>query len=248
MLPAAFRRFSAPQYVGEYVHQVPSQDSPSTSPAHATSGLRHWLATAVALAAVIGGALAVAPADGAVPVANGPLPTAAPSGQQPAAPSANPAPAPSRTATPVPAPTGAPHAVPGGSAPDPAKATLPLDCAGFPVKITQKFSADLRGNGVASTVVTATCDSPAGAPPDGVYVVQNGPGGVPRVVYTLVTPADDLTVVSVTLRSDGSLQAVADGYSSANVPRCCPDVHEELTWTPNGTGYTRTSNIPGTSV
>jgi hypothetical protein len=35
-----------------------------------------------------------------------------------------------------------------------------------------------------------------------------------------------------------------DGYSSPDVPRCCADVHEAFTWTPHGTGYTRTVSVP----
>jgi hypothetical protein len=190
---------------------------------HAASRPVHWFVVSAALAAVVGGALAVAPAQGALPVANG-------------------------TAPATPAPHGVPHALPAASAPDAARATLPLDCGGVPVKITQSFAADLRGDGTASTVVTAHCDTPAGTPPDGVYILQNGAGGAPRVAFTLVSPKDDLTVLSVALRSDGTLQATASGYSSADVPRCCPDLHENLVWTPQGSGWSRSSTLPGTSI
>ncbi|WP_370081648.1 hypothetical protein [Streptacidiphilus sp. MAP12-16] len=137
-----------------------------------------------------------------------------------------------------------PHAVPAAAAPDPALAHLPLDCAGLPVKISQSFSADLTGNGTVATIAAAHCDSPNGTPPDGLFVIEKGQDGRPRVALVLIRDAEALTVRSVAVRSDGSISARVDGYSSPDVPRCCADLHETYTWTPHGSGYVRTISVP----
>ncbi|WP_182443028.1 hypothetical protein [Streptacidiphilus sp. PB12-B1b] len=144
----------------------------------------------------------------------------------------------------APVPDG-PHALPAADAPDPARAAYPLGCDGLPVKVSQSFSADLTGRGADATVAAAHCLSATGTPPDGLYILRaGGPGGRPRIAVTLITPGQDLTVRSVTVRSDGSILADVDGYSSPDVPRCCADVHETFTWTPHGAGYTRTVSTP----
>ncbi|WP_042437135.1 hypothetical protein [Streptacidiphilus albus] len=137
-----------------------------------------------------------------------------------------------------------PHAVPAAGAPDPARAALPLHCDGLPVDVTQRFSADLTGNGTVATVAAAHCLAGNGTPPDGLYLLEAGPDGRPRIAGTLITPQQDLTVRSVTFRSDGSIQAAVDGYSSPDVPSCCPDLHETYTWTPHADGWTRTVSVP----
>ena len=143
----------------------------------------------------------------------------------------------------APVPDG-PHAVPAADAPDPARAVYPLGCDGLPVKISQSFSADLTGDGTDDTVAAAHCLSSTGTPPDGLYILRSGPGGRPRIAQVLIEPGQDLTVRSVTFRSDGSIRADVDGYSSPNVPRCCADLHEAFTWTPHGSGWIRTVSLP----
>jgi hypothetical protein len=143
-----------------------------------------------------------------------------------------------------PVPNG-PHAVPGAEAPDPARAALPLGCDGLPVKVTQTFTADLTGDGDVATVAAAHCLSPVGTPPDGLYLLKDGPGGRPRVADVLIGSSERLTVRSVDFRADGVITAAVDGYSSINVPRCCPDLHESLVWTPNGHGYRRSVVLTG---
>lgn len=140
--------------------------------------------------------------------------------------------------------TDGPHAVPAADAPDPARAALPLGCAAMRVDVTQQFSADLTGNGAIATIAAAHCLANAGTPPDGLFLLEAGPDGRPRIADTLITPGEGLTVRSVTFRSDGSIQAAVDGYSSPRVPQCCPDLHETYTWTPHAGGWTRTVSVP----
>jgi hypothetical protein len=80
------------------------------------------------------------------------------------------------------------------------------------------------------TVVVARCDSGAGSPPSGVYVVQGDPL---RVSATLVGPSQELEVSALTAVA-GRVQVTAAGYSGPDVPRCCPDRMVTLAWQPQG--------------
>lgn len=153
--------------------------------------------------------------------------------------------APAGEAAPI---TDGPHAVPAATAPDPAKAVFPLDCAGLPVKLTARFSADTSGNGTLVTVVAAHCDAGNGTPPDGLYLLRPGPGGKPRIAATLISPNEHLTVRTLGLRADGAIHAAVDGYSSADVPRCCADLHLTYTWTAGAGGYSRSVTDPQAQV
>ncbi len=70
----------------------------------------------------------------------------------------------------------------------------------------------------------AHCDSAAGSPPSGVYVVAR-PGGAAatRIAATLVPAGAEIEVRTLT-QAAGTLQVTGVGYSAATVPRCCPDV------------------------
>ncbi|MBC3841675.1 hypothetical protein GXW82_19830 [Streptacidiphilus sp. 4-A2] len=120
--------------------------------------------------------------------------------------------------------------------PRPARAAFPLRCGGVPVQVSQSFGADLTGDGNRRHAWPAP--APAGRP------LSAGGRPRPRVADVLMSPALGFTVRSVTFRSDGSIAAAVDGYSSPNVPRCCADVHESFTWTPHGHGYLRTVSVP----
>ncbi|MFJ6213575.1 hypothetical protein ACIQGZ_09615 [Streptomyces sp. NPDC092296] len=184
-----------------------------SGPAHAHSGPVHWVATAAAIGAVIAAAVVVAPAQGA-PLARRPA----------GGPETSPAPA-------------APVAV----APDPAKAALPLDCGSFPVKVAHSFARDLDGDGRPETVAAAHCDGTNGTPSDGVYVLSAGPDGqsAPTVAATLVRPAENFSVLSLEPGDDGTVTADVSGYSTGDVPRCCPDVSLILSWARNGDHWVR---------
>jgi hypothetical protein len=180
--------------------------------AHTRTRPRHWLGTAVVLGAVVAGAVALAPAGAAAPIADGP------------------------------------HSVPASAAPNPSLVAFPLNCAGLPTKVSKRFSADTTGDGSVVTVVAVHCAAQNGTPPDGLYVLRAGPGGKPRIAATLISPAQDLTVLTLGLRSDGTIRAAVDGYSSADVPQCCPDLHQTYTWTPGPDGYSRAITDPLSQV
>jgi hypothetical protein len=82
--------------------------------------------------------------------------------------------------------------------------------------------------GQPAAVVVAHCQSAAGSPPDGVYVVSRR-GGASHVTGTLVR-ADDQVDVSRVVRSGDRVEVSGRGYSGPDVPRCCPDVTVSRSW------------------
>ncbi|MEU0449813.1 hypothetical protein [Streptomyces tendae] len=127
--------------------------------------------------------------------------------------------------------TRAPKSAPAHSTPpDPATVAFPLECGPVKAVVQKKASGDLDGDGRPETVAVVHCDAPMGTPPDGVYVVtRSNDGGKPRVVATLVNPEERRTATELSVR-DGVVRATLLGYSSADVPSCCPDVTDDVKW------------------
>ncbi|MCC9153326.1 hypothetical protein LZP81_07170 [Streptomyces parvulus] len=118
-----------------------------------------------------------------------------------------------------------------GTPPDPTAVVFPLDCGPVEAVVRKKASGDLDGDGRPETVAAVHCDAPMGTPPDGVYVLTRGAdGGNPRVVATLVDPKDRHTVTDLAVDGGGLVRATLLGYSSADVPSCCPDVTDHAKW------------------
>ncbi|WP_030193005.1 hypothetical protein [Streptomyces sp. NRRL S-87] len=135
---------------------------------------------------------------------------------------------------------GTAHAAPGPapSAPDPTGVDFPLDCHGFPEKITARAAGDLDGDGRPETVAAVRCDAGSGTPPHGIYVLtrETAENAHPRVVATLLTPAKRQIVTALAVR-DGAVTAQLSGYSSLDVPRCCPDLTRDAAWRWTGTAF-----------
>ncbi len=117
------------------------------------------------------------------------------------------------------------------SAPDPGKVTFPVTCGPNHPEVVKKASGDLDGDGTTETVAVVRCHSDTGTPPSGVYVLAppTDPKAAPRIVATLVAPAQQLSVQSLAVEN-GVISAGLLGYSDLNVPRCCPDVHKSVKW------------------
>ncbi|MEU1129239.1 hypothetical protein ABZ383_05145 [Streptomyces sp. NPDC005900] len=186
--------------------------------AHTTARPAHWLAIAAALAAVVTGAAFLQP-DPA---------TAAQSTPQTRGGALAGAPAPA-------------------AAPDPASVTFPLDCGTVRPVVKQKATGDLDGDGRAETVAVVHCRAGSGTPPDGIYVLTGERTGKARVVATLLDPKDQLTATDFAVR-DGAVTATLLGYSSLDVPRCCPDREEAAKWRWRNGAFERTAPAGARSV
>ncbi|GAA3479163.1 hypothetical protein GCM10018966_036930 [Streptomyces yanii] len=125
--------------------------------------------------------------------------------------------------------TAAQHGTAPAAAPDPARATFPLDCGAVGSTVAKQVAGDLDGDDRPETVAVVHCAAGSGTPPSGVYVLTQGSGAAPRVVATLVDPAQRMSIGDFTVR-DGIISATLLGYSSPETPRCCPDQQEKVTW------------------
>ncbi|WP_330176649.1 hypothetical protein OG875_25990 [Streptomyces sp. NBC_01498] len=179
----------------------------------------HWLATATAMAAVVAAAGLLQP-DAATATQTG----TASAGHT--------------------APDTAAAARP---APDPATADLPLDCGDVTVRVTEEAAGDLDGDGNPETVAAARCDAGSGTPPHGLYVLTTTKDGAPRVVATLVNPADRRSVTDLDIR-DGLVRARLLGYSGPDIPSCCPDEEQRLTWEWANGAFVRSTQNASRSV
>ncbi|MFD4503223.1 hypothetical protein [Streptomyces sp. NPDC058457] len=125
---------------------------------------------------------------------------------------------------------------------------FPLDCGPVKELVVKKATGDLDGDGRPETVAVVHCDSAMGTPPDGVYVLTQAAGATsPRVVATLVDPKDRLTVTDFAV-SGKAVSATLLGYSSDNVPSCCPDLKSSAKWQWNGHAFVRSTPAAAHSV
>ncbi|MFI1768266.1 hypothetical protein ACH41H_40340 [Streptomyces sp. NPDC020800] len=132
--------------------------------------------------------------------------------------------------------------------PGTAGVAFPLACGPVKAVVVKKATGDLDGDGRPETVAVVHCDAPMGTPPDGVYVLTRGTdGGRARVVATLVDPKDRLTVTDFSLHA-GTVGATLLGYSSDDVPSCCPDVKTPAKWQWNGSVFLRSTPTGDHSV
>ncbi|WP_413798395.1 hypothetical protein [Streptomyces iranensis] len=161
----------------------------------------HWVATAAAVAAVIAGGSFFQPSD-----------------------------ARATTSTTASAPgTGR---LPAAKAPDPRTADYPMNCGRARPDVIDRGSADLDGDGRPETVAVVRCPTAFGTPPSGVYVLSQPTGragAAPRVVATFVDPKEGMSISDFAVRGK-RVSATLLGYSSAKVPRCCPDQQRKVNW------------------
>ncbi|MCX5344632.1 hypothetical protein [Streptomyces atratus] len=143
--------------------------------------------------------------------------------------------------------TTAQHGTTSVTAPDPERAAFPLECGGLENTVAKQAPGDLDGDGRPETVAVVHCAAGSGTPPSGVYVLTQGSGATPRVVATLVDPTQKMSVGDFAVR-DGIISATLLGYSSAAVPRCCPDQQEEVTWQWQGGAFVRAAQAAPSSA
>jgi hypothetical protein len=125
---------------------------------------------------------------------------------------------------------------------------FPVECGPVKAVVVKKATGDLDGDGRPETVAVVHCDAPMGTPPDAVYVLTRAADtGRPRVVATLVEPRERRTVTAISVR-DGAVVASLLGYSSADVPSCCPDVKTGAKWQWKNDAFVRTTPAGAHSV
>ncbi|MFH9549632.1 hypothetical protein ACIBAH_12110 [Streptomyces sp. NPDC051445] len=125
---------------------------------------------------------------------------------------------------------------------------FPLDCGPVQALVVKKASGDLDGDGNPETVVVVHCDAPMGTPPDAVYVLTHGTDTAhARVVATLIDPKARNTVTSLSV-THGAVLATLLGYSTADVPSCCPDIKDSAKWQWKHDTFTRTTPAGAHSV
>ncbi|WP_326599969.1 hypothetical protein [Streptomyces sp. NBC_01803] len=169
---------------------------------HTRTRTVHWLITAAFLAAVTGAAALLQPPDATA---------------EPGAVAADPRGGPRAAPEPLPAP-------------DPEAVDFPLDCGAPGVVVTERATVDLGADGRAETIAVVRCDAGSGTPPNGMYLLTRDGDGDPRVAETLVDPAEGMTVDELTVTDEGAIGARLLGYSSFDVPRCCPDLRRDVSW------------------
>ncbi|MFJ3233175.1 hypothetical protein [Streptomyces sp. NPDC086787] len=125
---------------------------------------------------------------------------------------------------------------------------FPLNCGPQKVRVQKQATGDLDGDGRPETVAVVRCDAPMGTPPDGVYILTRAADtGRARIVATLVDPEDRLNVTDFTVRA-GAVTATLLGYSSADVPSCCPDLRTQAKWHWKGGAFVRSTPADAHSV
>ncbi|MFG2575432.1 hypothetical protein [Streptomyces sp. NPDC048481] len=137
---------------------------------------------------------------------------------------------------------------PPAAAPATTGVDFPLHCGPVTALVVKKATGDLDGDGNPETVAVVHCDAPMGTPPDGVYVLTRGPHDThARVVATLVDPKARNTVTDLTV-TDGAVAATLLGYSTPDVPSCCPDVKDHARWQWKDHKFLRTTPAGARSV
>lgn len=101
--------------------------------------------------------------------------------------------------------------------------------------------------GVQLAVVFVTCVAGAGSPPSAVLVYDSADSPTSaHLSQTLLRYEDNWTPVEDGTTADGpDLSVRTRGYSTGDVPRCCPDLDVTHTWTWDGQGYTPTTAARG---
>jgi hypothetical protein len=126
--------------------------------------------------------------------------------------------------------------------------TFPLQCGPVKAVVARQASGDLDHDGRPETVAVVHCDASMGTPPDGVYVLTRTDGATTaRVVATLVDPKDRYTVTDFAVRG-GAVTATLLGYSSPDVPNCCPDLKDSAKWQWKNGAFLRTTPAQAHSV
>jgi hypothetical protein len=120
------------------------------------------------------------------------------------------------------------------------RVTYPLACGGIPTTVVAVSGGDVGADGVPDAAVAVRCDAGAGSPPTELYVYAPPGAGdsSPRRLATLVEQTDDVLLTTVAVDASG-VRATGYAYSSARVPRCCPDERVDVRWARDDVRFVR---------
>lgn len=106
----------------------------------------------------------------------------------------------------------------------------PVDCGGQTTGSAVAFPEPEPGAQVA--VVFVTCVAGAGSPPSAVLVYDHADSANSAHLAQTLLPYEDnwIPEKDATTASGTKLTISVYGYSTESVPRCCPDIHTNLTW------------------
>jgi hypothetical protein len=100
--------------------------------------------------------------------------------------------------------------------------------------------------GTTVAVVMARCDASAGSPPTSLFVYDHASSTTSAHLLQVLMDGrrgSSQTAIAKDFKVAGSTLIVdVYGYSSADVPRCCPDRHYTETWVWQGGSYQQISN------
>jgi hypothetical protein len=114
----------------------------------------------------------------------------------------------------------------------------PMTCRAGGTKVMAAEFADLDRDRAGEAVVLVRCAAGGETQPTGLFV-YGGKEERPRLLATLLRPSDGIVANHVEVTGRISVKASGFGYSSAAVPRCCPDETFEACWRWTGSKFTR---------
>lgn len=103
---------------------------------------------------------------------------------------------------------------------------FPMECHGMPYDVR-----DARPLTPSAYVVQVRCGAGSGTAPDALYTYDVPADGVPTLASTLMGVGDNHLVKSVEVR-DGNVHATLLGWTTDEIPRCCPDIEEVRVFVP----------------
>ncbi len=118
------------------------------------------------------------------------------------------------------------------SAPVATTVPYPVRCAGAGLDVVGRDAVDMDADGRTDLIAEVRCHAQGGTPPAGLYVIEPGPwpGDRPHIIGTLLSPASKYTLTGLTVQGR-TVTAAVHGYSSDRIPRCCPDLERQYSWT-----------------
>jgi hypothetical protein len=111
-----------------------------------------------------------------------------------------------------------------------ASLSYPVDCGGQTVGTAAAYPTPEPGRELA--VVFVTCVAGAGAPPSAVLIYDGAESPTSAHLSQTLLRYQDYWAPEEggTVANERQLAVNVYGYSSGDIPRCCPDLNPQLTW------------------